>query len=306
MTDMLTELLVAGVALALPIVIASSAEVVSERAGVLNMSIESMMLTGCFTSVLVAASTGSALAGLFAGAVGGLVVAALQALLSVRLQADQIVTGLALNTLAIAGTTFAARLLLSRDTTAPGFERLRIPGLVEIPVIGPALFALPWITYPLAIVLIAMAYLTSRRTSWGLAIDACGEDAIKADWAGVRVQALRTFTILYVGVASGVAGTYLALAQNQTFTDHMTAGIGYLAVVAVIAARWRTGLVAIVALVFGLAQALQFALPVLGVNLNPALLVMLPYVLALIAVAGLVSRSHGPSALTIPFVRPGR
>ncbi|KHL13173.1 simple sugar transport system permease protein [Mumia flava] len=305
MIHTLTELLVASVALGIPILLASSAEVVSERAGVLNMSVEAMMLTGCFTSVLVAATTGSVIVGTLAGATAGLVVGALQSLLSVTLRADQIVTGIALNTLALAGTTFGARLLLSRDTIAPGFDRVAVPLLSDVPVVGPAVFNLPALAYVLAPLLVLLALATSRRTGWGLAIDAVGEDATRADWAGIAVRRIRHLVVLLVGVASGLAGSYLALAQVHTFADNMTAGIGYLAVVAVIAARWKPALVAVVALVFGVAQALQFTLPVLGVDLPVAFLVMLPYVLALAAVAGFVTRSAGPSALTVPFVRPG-
>lgn len=306
MIHTLTELLVMSVALGVPILVAATAEAVSERAGVLNMSVEGMMITGCLASVLVAVQTGSPWAGVIAGALAGVLVGALQGLLSVVWRADQIVTGLAITMLALAGTTFAARLLLDRDAATPGLGRTAVPLLSEIPVVGRALFDLPLLAYVLFAGAAAVTVLTSRRTAWGLAVDAVGEDAVKADWAGLPVLRIRYLVVLLVGGASGLAGAYLALAQVRTFTDHMTAGIGYLAVVAVIAARWRTGRVALVALVFGAAQALQFTLPAMGVSMPVAFLVALPYVLALVAVAGLVSRSRRPSALTVPFVRAGR
>ena len=306
MIHTLTELLVMSVALGIPILVAATAEAVSERAGVLNMSVEGMMITGCFASVLVAVQTGSPWAGVLAGALAGVLVGALQGLLSVLWRADQIVTGLAITMLALAGTMFAARLLLDRDAATPGLGRTSVPLLSEIPVVGRALFDLPLLGYVLFAGVVAITVLTSRRTAWGLAIDAVGEDAVKADWAGLPVLRIRYLVVLLVGGAGGLAGAYLALAQVRTFTDHMTAGIGYLAVVAVIAARWRTGRVALVALVFGVAQALQFTLPAMGVSMPVACLVALPYVLALVAVAGLVSRSRRPSALTVPFARTGR
>ncbi|WP_017590719.1 ABC transporter permease [Nocardiopsis ganjiahuensis] len=305
MIHTLTELLVMSVALGIPILVAATAEAVSERAGVLNMSVEGMMITGCLASVLVAVQTGSPWAGVLAGALAGVLVGALQGLLSVVWRADQIVTGLAITMLALAGTVFAARLLLDRDAATPGLGRTAVPLLSEIPVVGRALFDLPLLGYVLFAGVAAVTVLTSRRTAWGLAVDAVGEDAVKADWAGLPVLRIRYLVVLLVGGAGGLSGAYLALAQVRTFTDHMTAGIGYLAVVAVIAARWRTGRVALVALVFGAAQALQFTLPAMGVSVPVAFLVALPYVLALVAVAGLVSRSRRPSALTVPFVRAG-
>ncbi|MFY7068662.1 ABC transporter permease [Nocardiopsis changdeensis] len=306
MIHTLTELLAMSVALGLPIMVAAAAEAVSERAGVLNMSVEGMMVTGCLAGVLAAVATGSPWAGLAAGAAAGVLVGVLQGLLSVAWRADQIVTGLALNTLALSGTVFAARLLLDRDTVTPGFDRAALPLLSDLPVLGRALFSLPAPGYLLIGAVVALTLLTSRRTAWGLAVDATGEDAVKADRAGLPVARIRHLAVLLVGGAGGLAGAYIALAQVKTFTDHMTAGVGYLAVVAVIAARWRTGRVAAVALVFGAAQALRFTLPALGVALPAALLVALPYLLALAAVAGLVSGSRRPSDLTVPFVRAGR
>jgi len=302
----LTDLLVASIALAVPVLVAASGELVGERAGVLTMSVEGMMLTGAFASVVGATSSGSALYGVACGAVAGLLVGVLQAVLSVVLRADQIVTGLAANALALAGTTFGARLLLERGAPVPGFSRVEIPLLADIPVLGPALFRQTGLAYVLIAVVVLLAILTSRRTGWGLAVDAVGEDAASADRSGIPVLQVRFAAVLVVGLLSGLAGTQLALSEVHTFTDNMTAGTGYLAVVAVIAGSWRPVGVAVAAVVFGLAQALQFTLPALGVDVPFALLVMLPYVLALLAVAGFVSHSRPPAGLNTAFVRQGR
>jgi len=306
MIPTLTDLLVASVALCVPILVAASGELVGERAGVLTMSVEGMMLTGAFAAVVGATSSGSALVGVACGALAGLLVGVLQAVLSVTLRADQIVTGIAANALALAGTTFGARLLLERGTEVPGFERVAIPVLSQIPVVGPALFRQTGLAYALLAAVVLLAVLTSRRTRWGLAVDAVGEDAASADRSGIGVPRVRFAAVLVVGLLSGLAGTQLALSEVHTFTDNMTAGVGYLAVVAVIAGSWRPVGVAVAALVFGLAQALQFTLPALGFDVPFALLVMLPYVLALLAVAGFVTHSRPPSGLTTPFVRLGR
>lgn len=305
--EILTAVLAGGIAFAIPIAVASSGELVSERAGVLNMSVEGMMLTGAFTSVVVAVDSGSAVVGLAAGVLAGAVVGVLQAVLSVWLRADQIVTGLAINALAIAGTTFGARLLFAdRGTEVPGFHGADVAGLGDLPVVGSALFDQSILVYGLVLVVAAVAVSTSRRTGWGLAIDAAGEDAVRADWAGIGVNRLRFLAVLATGTLSGAAGAQLALAEVHTFTDNMTAGIGYLAVVAVIAGRWRALPTVVAAAAFGVAQALQFSLPALGVEVPSALLVMLPYLLAVAAVAGLVTSSRPPSGLTRPFVRAAR
>ncbi|PRZ09640.1 nucleoside ABC transporter membrane protein [Isoptericola sp. CG 20/1183] len=306
MIPTLTDLLVASVALAVPVLVAASGELVGERAGVLTMSVEGMMLTGAFASVVGATASGSAFYGVLCGAVAGLLVGVLQAVLSVLLRADQIVTGLAANALALAGTTFGARLLLDRGTTVPGFARIEIPLLADIPVLGPALFRQTGLAYALVAAVVLLAIVTSRRTGWGIAVDAVGQDAASADRSGVPVLRVRFTAVLVVGLLSGLAGTQLALSEVHTFTDNMTAGTGYLAVVAVIAGSWRPVGVAVAAVVFGLAQALQFTLPALGVDVPFALLVMLPYVLALLAVAGFVSHSRPPAGLNTAFVRQGR
>ncbi|WP_265520441.1 ABC transporter permease [Oerskovia flava] len=301
--QVLTDVLVASVALAVPVLVASSGELVGQRAGVLTMSVEGMMLTGAFASVIGATTTGSALAGVLCGATAGLLFGVLQALLSVTLRANQIVTGIAANALALAGTTFGARLLFERGTAVPGFDRWAVPVLSEIPVVGPALFRQTPLGYALLAAVVVLGILTSRRTGWGLSIDAVGEDAAAADRAGIPVLRIRHLAVLGVGLLSGLAGTQLALSEVRTFSDNMTAGVGYLAVVAVIAGSWRPVPVVVASLVFGAAQALQFTLPALGVDVPFALLVMLPYVLALVAVAGLVTHSRPPSGLTTTFAR---
>jgi simple sugar transport system permease protein len=169
-------------------------------------------------------------------------------------------------------------------------------------VIGPALeqSALAW---ALVACVAVVGTATSRRTSLGIAIDAAGEDAVRADWSGVPVNRVRFGAVLLTGAFAGAAGAHLALSEVHTFTDNMTAGAGYLAVVAVIAGRWRTLPTALATLAFGVAQALQYSLPAVGVEVPSGLLLMLPYLIALLAVAGLVASSRAPSALTRPFVR---
>lgn len=300
------ELLDGGVRLAIPLALASSGELISERAGVLNLSVEGMMLTGAFAGAVGAHSSGSAVAGVLCAVIAALLVALIQAVLSVTLRADQIVTGIAANALALGATTYGSRLYFTEGRAVPGFDRYAIPVLHEIPLLGRALFEQTLLGYAGIAVAALLAVLFSHRTGFGLAISAIGEDAVTADRSGLSVNAFRYAAILITGVTSGLAGAHLALADVHAFTDNLTAGAGYLAVVAVIAGRWRPWPTMIACLLFGLGQALQFAAPSLGVHLPTAVLVMSPYLLAVLAVSGFVGASRAPASLTRPFLREAK
>jgi ABC-type uncharacterized transport system permease subunit len=303
MSAVIEEILSGGVRLAAPLLLASAGELVSERAGVLNLSVEAMMLTGAFAGAAGAMATGSAVAGVGCALVAGLLVAVNQAILSVNLRADQIVTGITANALALGATTYGARLLFTDGGSLEGFGALPIPVLSGIPLLGPALFEQTALGYLAFGVAAALALGLSRRTSWGLAVDAVGEDAVTADRCGLPVRAIRYAAVLLTGATAGLAGADLALAEVHAFSDNITGGVGYLAVVAVIAGRWRAWPTVLACLFFGVAQALQFAAPAVGLHIPAPLLVTIPYVIALLAVSGLVGRSRAPSALTTPFTR---
>lgn len=305
MSAVVDELASGGVRLAIPLLLASSGELLSERAGVLNLSVEGMMLTGAFAGAAGALASGSASVGVLTALVAGLLFAALQAVLSVTLRADQIVTGITANALALGATTYGSRVLFgdAAAESVPGFEPIPVPGLHRIPVLGPALFEQTALGYAAFVIAIALALGFSRRTGWGLAVDAVGEDATTADRCGLPVRTIRYAAVLVTGAVSGLAGAQLALSEVHAFSDNITGGIGYLAVVAVIAGRWRAWPTLVACLFFGVVQSLRFAAPALGLHLSAPLLSTLPYVFALLAVSGLVGRSRAPSGLTVPFLR---
>lgn len=301
---MITEIVSSGVAFAIPLLVAAAGESVSERAGVLNLSMEGMMLTGAFAGVLGAVITGSAVAGAVAGVLAGLVFGMAQALLSVRLRADQIVTGIAANALALGLTTFGARIVLDggRGQNIPAFDDVRIPVLSDLPVIGPALFGQTALGYVCLAAVVVLALVFSPRTMPGIRIDAVGEDATAAGWTGLAVNRTRVVAVLIASGAGGLAGAQLALSEVRSFSENMTAGMGYLAVVAVIAGRWKIIGILWAAIFFGIARAMQFALPALGVEIPYAVLVMLPYLIAIVAISGLVGGRRAPSGLAVPHV----
>lgn len=303
-TSMITEIVSSGVAFAIPLLLAAAGESISERAGVLNLSMEGMMLAGAFASVLTAVSAGSAILGAIAGIVAGLIFGLAQALWSVRFRADQIVVGIAANALALGLTTFGARTLLGdgQGHDVPAFGDVHIPVLSDLPVIGPALFGQTLLGYFCVAAIVTLTVLFSNRTMTGMRIDAVGEDAVSAGWTGLPVNRIRVAGVLVASGAGGLAGAQLALSEVRAFSENMTAGMGYLAVVAVIAGRWRVTGILWAALFFGVARALQFALPAVGVHIPYAVLVMLPYVIAIVAISGFVGGRKAPSCLTVPYV----
>lgn len=302
--EMLAVFLGSSLRLATPLLLAAIGELVSERAGVLNMSIEGMMLTGAFAGAVGSWATGSPEIGLLIGVLAVLPVAALQAFLSNTLRANQIVTGLGINILVLGATTLAYREIFgarSRESI-PGFDKWSPPILGDLPLFGEAVFEQVWLVYAAIVIVLATGFVL-RYTALGIAIKASGEDPRAVDKSGVSVTLIRTGAILFTGVTSALAGTFLSIGDIHTFTEGMTNGAGYIAIVAVIFGNWKVGRTVFACLLFGAATALQFQLPTMGIDVPNALLIMAPYLLAFVAVAGLVGRQTPPPALTLPYWR---
>lgn len=292
------------VRLAVPLMLAACGELVSERAGVLNLSLEGMMLIGAFFGALGTHLTGSPVAGVLCGIVSVLPVALLQAFLSVTLRANQLVVGIGINLIALGATTLTYRETfgaLSR-VTLPGFSPLNLAGLSNLPFLGPVLFNYTGFVY-VAWLAVAAIWLVLGRTAIGLTIRAVGENPRAVDQVGLSVFRIRYAAILFTGAMAGLAGAFLSVGDIHTFTENMTNGAGYLAIAAVIFGNWRVWKTVGACLLFGAATALQFQLPGWGINVPTAWLLMLPYLLALVAVAGLVGRVEQPAALTLPYRR---
>jgi general nucleoside transport system permease protein len=289
--------------LATPLLFGATGEIVSEKAGVLNMSVEGMMLTAAFGGAYGSLISGSATVGLVCGILSVLPVALLQAFLSNTLRLNQIVTGIGINILALGATTLAYREIFGARSSqlVAGFANWTPPLLGEIPVVGQPIFQQVWIFY-LAVALFVFVALGLNYTSIGLALRAVGADPKSANRAGISVIPLRYGAVLFAGLCSALGGVFISLGNIHTFTEGMTSGAGYLAITAVIFGNWRVWRMVGACLLFGAATALQFQLRPMGIEVPTAFLIMLPYVLAFVAVTGLVGRQTPPAALTLPFL----
>ncbi len=300
--EILAVFLGSSIRLAAPLLISATGELVSERAGVLNMSVEGMMLTGAFAGAVGAWATGNPLIGLGCGVIAVIPVALLQAFLSITLRANQIVTGIGINILVLGATTLAYREIFGARSrsTIPGLDKWAPPLVGDLPVFGEAVFRQTWLLYVGIALLIVVAW-AMRRTALGLAIHAAGAEPRAVDKSGLSVTRIRYAAVLFCGFSASLAGCFLSIGDIHTFTEGMTSGAGYLAIAAVIFVNWRIGRTVFACLLFGAATAMQFQLPALGVEVPTALLIMMPYLLALLAVAGLIGRQTAPAALTRPY-----
>lgn len=297
MDTILIPLLEATVRTATPLAFAALGELVTERAGVINLGLEGAIIAGCL-GALVAAGAGGAAIGFAGGAMAGLVIAAIFALFVVTFRTDQIITGTALTLLGLGltGTLFRGLHEAGALTTAATTPPLAVPLLVEIPVLGPVLFEQPAPTYALyALVPLLAWWLT--RTHAGLALRATGEHPEAARAAGIATARVRWMAILFGGAMAGLCGATLVLAQVGAFNEGMSAGRGFIAIAIVVLGRWTPLGTAGAAVVFGGAFALQYAAQSRGWALPYQVFVALPYVLTLVLLASLRGRAAAPASL---------
>jgi ABC-type uncharacterized transport system permease subunit len=296
--DALTAFLEATIRTATPLALAAIGELIVERVGVINIGLEGALMAGAF-GALVGAAVGGTTAGYAAAALAGTAVAMILALFVVRLRADQIITGTAVTLLAVGLTGTLYRVFygevgvaLSIPTSGP----VAIPGLSALPIIGPAFFAQPTITYAAYVGFPLLGWWLYRTRS-GLALRAIGERPEAADAAGVRTGRMRVLAILFGGAMGGLSGATLVLAQAGTFAEGMSAGRGFIAIAVVALGRWHPAGVAIAAVLFGAASASQFLFQAMDWALPYQLFLALPYALTLIALARVGARASAPAAL---------
>ena len=288
----------AAVRVATPLLLAATGETVTERSGVINLGIEGSMLAGALAAA-VGATAGGPWAGVVAGVLAGMALAGIFAAVTVGAGADQIIAGTAvtLGAVGITGVAYrAAYGTAGAGLSIPTFPVVEIPVLSAIPILGPAFFAQPATTY-LALVAVPVTWWLLFRSRWGLALRATGENAAAARAMGVRVRGMRAIATLAGGGMAGLAGASLVLAQVGTFAERMTAGRGFVAIAIVVLGRWNPAGVLLASLLFGAATALQFVFQAAGVAAPYQLFLMLPYLLALLGLAGAVGRVRAPGDL---------
>lgn len=284
---------------AIPIMLGSTSGVLSERSGVFNIAIEAEFLAAAFVGAIVGSTTHSALAGLLGGIGAGGLVGLLLAVMTIRYAVDQVVAGIILISLVTGLTGYLTEQVLTPNSGAlnspPTFGQVAIPGLDKVPVIGQALFNQSPIFYLAVLAVIAVEILL-RRTRLGLRIRAIGESPAAAESSGIKVRRLRYLSVAGAGLVAGAGGAYFTIGSTGQFVAGMSSGLGYVALAAVILGSWRASQAAAGALLFGFASSLATTFGVLKVNISPSLLLMAPYIVTIVVVAGVTVAGKAPAA----------
>ena len=288
---------------ATPLVFAALGGVVSERSGVVNIGLEGMMLVGAFFGIYGADISNGWVGGLLIAMAAGAVLALLHAFFSISLRADQIVSGFAINFLALGLTGY---LFLSHygeqgtPDNLPQVPDISLP-IDWIPFFGPALDKLNLLVW-VSLLLVFLVWLFVFRTPAGLRLRSVGENPRAAATVGISVFKIRYLAVMTSGALAAMGGAFLSIGFVHSFSQNMTAGRGFIALAVVIVGKWRPGAALLAALMFGFTQALAQRLPVFSES-SATLLQALPYVVTLIAVAGLVGRSIPPAADGVPYAK---
>lgn len=291
--------------LSTPTLIASLGIVFSERAGIVNIGTEGMMLMGALAGVIGSLLTGSVWLGALIAMLVAMLFAAIFGYFTVIVKADQTVIGTGMNILASGLTITVNRAFFGASTSPPKidvFGKAPIPLLSDIPVLGQVLFNQPLPVY-IAFLLVPVAWFVMFRTNTGLKLRAVGENPRACDTVGINVVRTRFMSILYSGIMAGFAGAFVSMGQMSFFTENMIAGGGFMALAAVVFGNYTPVGVMGAALVFGASNALKFLLQALDTGIPSQFLVMLPYIITILALCGLIRRSNKPASSAIPYVK---
>jgi len=302
----LVSLLFGAVTAGVPLLLAGLGEQISEKAGVLNIGIEGMMLFGAYTGFVAAYYTGSFDLGFLAGGLGGMAVALFVVLFCIRFGLNQIVIGIAL-TIGVEGLTellhfFQFSRTYPRLSAAPV---VALPLLDQIPVLGKGLFSHNIVVYLAVLLVIGLGWLF-RRTYVGLNLEAAGNKPAALDAAGVDVIRTRSLAVLATGFLAGGGGAYMANVGAGLFVPFMTGGAGFIGIVLAMLARGRPVWVLLGAALFGVSLALTTALQVAGINIPTDVVQMLPFAMVMLVLVIFARHSVLPPALGLPYVRGDR
>jgi general nucleoside transport system permease protein len=291
----------------IPIMLGALTGVICSRSGVVNIGIEGQLLLGAFVAAMVTSGTGNLWLGLVSGALAGCLVGSLLAAFAIGYAVDQIILGVVLNTLVLGLTGYLYDKLMvpyANTLNSPAtFSAVKLPGLADIPILGPVFFdstIFLYITY-VALALVQVALFSTR---WGLRTRAIGEHPVAADTVGIRVLGLRYRNVILAGILAGIGGAYLTIGSVGAFAKGMSSGEGYIALAAMIFGRYTPFGAVAAALLFGFATQLQSIMSSINVPIQSNLLLMTPYVVTIIVVAGLVGKVRAPKAEGVPYIKP--
>jgi simple sugar transport system permease protein len=291
MVETLLSILGATIRYSTPLILAALGGMFSERAGVINIALEGIMLAGAFTAAAVTVYTENPWIGLIVAAGVGLLVSLIHAVASIEFKADQVVVGMAINILFLGVPALASGALFESTGSTPQLPQAYTLGTTPIVI--------------LAVALVPISYYVLFRTRFGLRLRAVGENPEAADTAGVSVARLRYAGVMLSGVLAGIGGAYLSIAQNSLFTRNMTAGRGFIALAALIFGKWHPVGAALACLLFGFAEALTDRIQG-RLNVPVQLIQIIPYILAVIVLAGFIGRATPPRAIGKPYTKETR
>lgn len=302
----LVGLLAGALTVSTPLIFGSLGGVISERVGVVNIAIEGQLLAGAFMAALIATVTGSPWVGLLGAMIAGALVSFVLAAFAIKYFVDQVIVGVVLNVLVLGLTSFLYSTVMVPNpelfNSPARFERIALPLLSDIPVLGGILFRQTVIVY-LMYIAIAVVWFGLFKTRWGLRLRAVGEHPTAADTVGINVRGTRFWNVLLAGAIVGGGGAFFTLAAIGSFGKDMTNGAGFIALAAVIFGRWDPIRATLAALLFGFATNLQSTLSIVGSPVPSEFMLMLPYVVTIVAVAGFVGLSRAPAASGKPYIK---
>jgi simple sugar transport system permease protein len=301
-----TGILQGAIMFSVPLIFGSLSGLLCERSGVINIAIEGQLLFAACISAMIASISQNVIIGLIFAPIAGMVVSFLLAFFAIKYQVDQVILGFVLNVLVIGLTGYIySKLLVPYGDVwnlGPTFEKIPIPFLSKLPIIGPILFNQTIIVY-LMYLIVAVIQFAMFKTRWGLRTRAIGELPIAADSVGIDVNRLRYKNVLLAGLVAGIGGSYFTLGAVGSFTKEMTAGAGFIALACLIFGKWTPRGAVTAALFFGFTTSLQGNLSIIGTAIPSEFMLMIPYVATIIAVSGVVGRVRAPAADGIPYSR---
>lgn len=301
-----TGILQGAIMFSVPLIFGSLSGLLCEKSGVINIAIEGQLLFAACVSAVVASISHNVIVGLILAPIAGMLVSLLLAFFAIKYQVDQVILGFVLNVLVIGLTGYIySKLLVPYGdvwNTGPTFERISIPLLAKLPIIGPVLFNQTIVVY-LMYMIVGIIQFALFKTRWGLRTRAIGELPIAADSVGIDVNRLRYKNVLLAGLVAGIGGAYFTLGAVGSFTKEMTAGAGFIALACLIFGKWTPRGAVTAALFFGFTTSLQGNLSIIGVSIPSEFMLMVPYIATIIAVSGVIGRVRAPAADGIPYSR---